>query len=70
MSQILARDELLGLSIDDDSVVDVSELDIHSDSLIKISGGEDIAARLNVEAKDGVSLLLASLEDTLHDVGV
>lgn len=70
LSQIFARDKLLGLSIDDHCVVDVSELNIHSDSLIKVSGGEYVAARLNIESKDSISLLLASLEDTLHDVGV
>ena len=43
LSDVLPTDVLFRSSIDDDCVLDVTELDIHRDSLIKVCGGEDIA---------------------------
>jgi hypothetical protein len=67
---VLPADVLLGARINDDGILDVTELDIDSDSLVKVSSSEDIPTRLDIEAEDGISLLLAGLEDTLHYVGV
>ena len=70
LRDVLAADVLLRSRINNHCVLNVTELDIDSDSLLEVGCGEDVAAGLDVEAEDGISLLLAGLEDTLHDVGV
>ena len=70
LRDILPADVLLRARIDYHRVLDVPELDIDGDSLLKVSNSEDITTGLDILAENGISLLFASLEDSLHDIRV